>query len=310
MSIGKLNRVPLREVWRHEAFDFTRWLEENVDVLNEILDINLVSIEREKSAGDFNVDLVGEDEDGKTVVIENQLEVSDHDHLGKVLTYLATLDADVAVWIVARPRPEHIKTITWLNESTSTPFYFVQVEAVRIGESDPAPLLTKLAGPSEEARAAGNAKKELSERHRQRRRFWTLLLEHARTKTRLHANISPTPYNWLGTGTGIRGLAWNYSIRKNDSQVELYIDRGDKDENEQIFDQLAAHRDAVDEAFGAPLDWQLLEGRRGCRIRYRIARGGWQDEESWPDVAEGTVQAMIKLEAVLGLKVAELKLRV
>ena len=99
MSIGRITRVKLREVWKHEALDFTTWLEDNTDVLNEVLDFNLVSVEREKAAGDFSVDLVGEDEDGQTVIIENQLEKSDHDHLGKVLTYLAAMDARAAVWI-------------------------------------------------------------------------------------------------------------------------------------------------------------------------------------------------------------------
>ena len=99
MSIGKITRVALRDVWKHEAADFTTWLENNIDVLNDVLDFNLSSAEREQSAGAFRVDLVGEHEDGGTVVIENQLEKSDHDHLGKVLTYLAALDAKAAVEI-------------------------------------------------------------------------------------------------------------------------------------------------------------------------------------------------------------------
>ena len=85
MTIGALSRIPLREVWKHEAADFTTWLEQNVDILNEVLDITIVNAERERSAGAFRVDLVAEDEHGNTVVIENQLEKSDHDHLGKVI---------------------------------------------------------------------------------------------------------------------------------------------------------------------------------------------------------------------------------
>ncbi len=122
MNVGKLRRVPLREVWKNEATDFTTWLEDNPDVLNEVLDFNLSSLEREKAAGDFSVDLVGDDENGNTVIIENQLEASDHRHLGQVLTYLAALEAKAAVWIVSRPRQEHVKAVTWLNEATNTPF--------------------------------------------------------------------------------------------------------------------------------------------------------------------------------------------
>lgn len=103
-NIGRLQRVPLREVWRHEAYDFTQWLQENIDVLNVALDMNLINVEREQAAGSFSIDLVAEDESGGTVIIENQLEKSNHDHLGKVITYLTALSARVAVWIVSEPR--------------------------------------------------------------------------------------------------------------------------------------------------------------------------------------------------------------
>ena len=86
--IGSLRRVALREVWPHEALDFTPWLEENIDELNNVIDLSLSVVEREQSAGDFSVDLVAEDESGNPVIIENQLERSNHDHLGKLITYL------------------------------------------------------------------------------------------------------------------------------------------------------------------------------------------------------------------------------
>jgi len=307
LGIGKIRRVKLREVWRHEARDFTTWLEENTDVLNEVLDFNLVSAEREQPAGNFSVDLVGEDENGQTVIIENQLEKSDHDHLGKVLTYLAALDAKAAVWIVARPRPEHMKAITWLNEATSTPFYLVQVEAIRIGESPPAPLLTLIVGPSVEARAAGAAKKDLSERHLVRHRFWNLLLNAAKERTKLHARISPGTYNWLGAGSGVSGLAWNYAVRQHGTQVELYIDRGDTEENSDVFERLIKYKEAVEAEFGDGLEWQRLEGKRACRIRNQINVGGWRDEEKWPEVSDATIDAMIRLEQALRGPIKALK---
>jgi len=307
MTIGKLQRVPLREVWKHEAMDFTTWLEDNIDVLNEVLDFNISSAEREKSAGAFNVDLVGEDDNGNTVVIENQLERSDHDHLGKVITYLAALEAKAAVWLVAAPRQEHVRAITWLNEATSTPFYLIKVEAIKIGDSEPAPLFTVIVGPSAEARAAGEAKKELSERHLVRERFWTQLLDLAKEKSKLHAKISPTPYNWVGAGSGVRGLTWNYVIRQHETQVELYVDRGDQEENADIFEQLVAHKDDAEAVFGEPIEWQRLEGKRACRIRSRIEIGGWRDEDHWPQIIEVAVDAMIRLEKALGKRVKDLK---
>lgn len=299
MPIAKLTRLPLREVWKHEALDFSRWLEENIDVLAEVLDLNITVTERESAAGDFSVDLVAEDDEGHVVVIENQLTLSDHGHLGKLVTYAAALDARGAVWIVARPRPEHVQAVTWLNESMPTLFYLVQVEAVQIGDSAPAPLLTRIVGPSAEAVAVGDVKKDLSERHHLRKAFWAELLERARPRTRLHSAVSPSTSNWVAAGAGTSGLLWSYVILQHQGRVELYIDRGNEEQNLRIFDALAERRGDIERSFGEPLDWQRLEGRRGCRIAYHIAVGGWRDREQWPQVADAAIDAMIRLEAAL-----------
>ena len=222
--IGRIKRVGLREVWRHEALDFTTWLEENVDALADATGLQLSGVEREQSTGSFSIDLIAEDEDGQAVVIENQLEKSDHDHLGKLLTYLVGIQARKAIWIVADPRPEHTGVISWLNESSSADFYLLKLEAIRIGDSDPAPLLTQIVGPSEETREAGRTKKEWVERERLRYRFFEGLLEYAKSKTQLHVNISPTNHNWVGAGSGIAGVGFNYAVRQHDAYVELYID--------------------------------------------------------------------------------------
>lgn len=158
--IGSLQRVSLREVWAHEAQDFTPWLAENIDVLNSAIDLSLSIVEREKAAGDFSVDLVAEDELGNPVIIENQLERSNHDHLGKLITYLTQIGATAAIWIVADPRPEHVSAISWLNESSSAAFYLLKLEAVRIQESPPAPMLTLIVGSSEVSQEAGETKKK------------------------------------------------------------------------------------------------------------------------------------------------------
>jgi hypothetical protein len=252
--IGKIQRVPLREVWRHEALEFTRWLQDNIDVLNDVLDLPLSNAEREHSAGDFNVDLVAEDEAGNPVIIENQLEKSNHDHLGKLLTYLVAIGAKTAIWIVADPRPEHVNTITWLNESSAAAFYLLKIEGIKIGDSPPAPLLTLIVGPSEETREVGVTKKELAERYSIRERFWAQLLEKAKEKTKLHATISPGQYGWVGTGAGRRGLGFNYSVRQHEAKVELYIDRGKdaEQENKAIFDTLAKSKESIEAAFGGP----------------------------------------------------------
>ena len=298
--VERLKRVALREVWKHEAQDFTRWLEQNVDVLNEVLDISLSSAEREQAAGAFSVDILAEDEAGNPVVIENQLEASDHGHLGKLLTYMTALEARVAIWIVAEPRPEHVRAISWLNESSTADFHLVKVEAVSIAGSPPAPLLTLIVGPSEEG--GGTTKKEFSERYEIRRKFWTQLLERARERTALHASISPGHYSWVGTGAGKYGLSYNYVVRQHDGHVELYIDRGKdaEEENKSIFEALRRRRGQIEKAFGDELEWQRLDEKRACRIRKLLDTGGYRDaEESWPKAQDVMIETMVRFEAAL-----------
>jgi len=298
--VERLKRVPLREVWKHEALDFTRWLEQNIDVLNEVLDISLSSAEREQAAGAFSVDILAEDEAGIPVVIENQLESSDHSHLGKLITYLTALEARTAVWIVAEPRAEHVRAISWLNESSTADFYLVKVEAVSIAGSPPAPLLTLIVGPAEGE--GGTSKREFSERYEIRRRFWTQLLEKAKERTALHSGISAGHHGWIGTGAGRFGLAYNYVIRQHDAHVELYIDRGKgaEEENDKIYDSLGYSQKIIDQAVGEGLSWERLEGKRASRIAKRLDLGGYRDEEDkWPEIQDAMIDAMIRLEAAL-----------
>ncbi len=297
--IGRVKRVELREVWPHEARDFTTWLQENIDIVGEATGLRLGAAEREQSAGSFSVDLIAEDESGRAVVIENQLEKSDHDHLGKLLTYLVGIEARQAVWIAADPRPEHVGAIAWLNESSSADFYLVRLEAIRIGDSDPAPLLTLIVGPSEESREVGVVKKKMAERERLRYRFFEGLLERARSETPLHANISPGTAGWVGAGAGIAGLSFNYVVRQRDARVELYIDTPDGDENRRIFDELSRNREEIERCFGDPLEWDTKEVRRACRIQQTYDTGGWRDEDDWEAAHERLVEGMKKLESAL-----------
>lgn len=298
-SIGKLQRVHLREVWRHEAYDFTQWLQENIDILNESLDLDLVSAEREQAAGSFSIDIVAESSDGDTYVIENQLEKSNHDHLGKVITYLTSMKARGAIWIVSEPRQEHVNAMAWLNEASSADFYLVKVEAVRIGDSPAAPLLTLIVGPSAEAKEAGRAKQELAERYDIRKQWWTQLVKLPGAK--LHAHITPGQYAWIGTSSGVRGLNLNYSVTKNECGVELYIDRGKdcEEENEAIFDQLLQSEEQVQGALSFPMTWQRLDGRRACRLRIDLPGGYRSPESEWPEIQQRMTDAMTQLEAAL-----------
>jgi hypothetical protein len=297
-NIGRLQRVALRDVWKHEAYDFTQWLQENIDVLNIALDLNLVNVEREQAAGSFSVDLVAEDEGGGTVIIENQLEKSNHDHLGKVITYLTAFTARAAIWIVSEPRPEHVKAIAWLNESTGADFYLVKVEAVKIGDSPAAPLLTLIVGPSEDNTVRAE-REVIAERYHIRQHFWKQLV--ANPKAKLHSHITPGSYSWIGTSSGVRGLNLNYSVTQDQSTAELYIDRGrdSLEENKSIFDQLLATKDQINEAIGREVSWERLDGKRASRIRISIQGGYRSPETDWTTIQDNMADSMNALSQAL-----------
>ena len=149
-------------------------------------------------------------------------------------------------------------------------------------------------------RAKEQDQRAASGRQMERLDFWRQLLERARTKTDLHAQISPTAYSWISTGAGYTGLGWNYFVRKYDAQVELYIDTADPEQNAAIFRALHEQRSAIEADFMEELDWQALPGRRACRIRKVIPEGGFRSPpEEWTGIQDAMIDAMIRLENAL-----------
>lgn len=309
--IDKIQRVQLRDIWKHEAKDFTTWMQENPDVLKDIIGFELFNVEREQSTGNFNVDLLAEDSSGNTVIIENQLEKSDHDHLGKIITYLTAFEAKKAIWIVAEPRQEHINAISWLNESTNCEFYLIKIEGIKIGDSNPAPLLTLIIGPSDISKEVGEKKKEKSLRHQLRFKFWSQLLELSKPKHPLFGSISPTEYNWIGAGSGKRGIQYTYWVTKDSIRIEIYIDRGkdSEEENLQVFNYLKERKENIESVFEGPLDWLELEEYRACIIRKEYLIGGWRsDEDKWPEIQDIAINGMMKLEKATKKLINDIKL--
>jgi hypothetical protein len=298
-NIGKLEPVALRELWRHEERGFSAWLADNLDALSQAIDISLSDPQREFPAGNFQVDLVAEDANNDRVIVENQLEPTNHEHLGKLLTYLTNVDAKTAIWISSAPRPEHVRTIQWLNETTpdDIAFYLVRLAAYRIGDSEPAPLFTVIVGPSAESKSVGRQKKEFAERHVLRLKFWDQLLSLARQRGVLtHAQRTPTKDSWISAGAGVRsGVSFVYLIMTDRAAVELYLDTGDADENKAIFDALHGRKVEIEEAFGDSLSWQRLDDKRASRIRWVLIGGGLVDEVKWPAIQESMVNAMDRL---------------
>jgi hypothetical protein len=159
---------------------------------------------------------------------------------------------------------------------------------------------------AEEYQTQINLKKQKEREHRTERydirgRFWEGLLSYAKTKTTLHANRKAGMYGWIGGTTGRAGLYLNYVLREDEAQVELYIDygAGSDEKNERTFEELRKNQEAIDSAFGAPLEWQPLPDRRSCRIR-KVLSGGWRSPLSeWPEIQHAMVDAMIRLEKAL-----------
>jgi hypothetical protein len=298
-NIAKIEIVPIRQAFRHEAQNFSVWLEQNIAALSERIGLDLTVIEREKTVGSFNVDLFCEDKNGNTVIIENQLERSDHDHLGKLLTYMVNLEAKTAIWVATEARPEHQRVIDWLNESTPADmaFYFVKVEAIRIGDSPFAPLFTPLSQPDEQTREIGEQKKEFAERHLLRYEFWTQILQRSKGVTRLTENRSPTRDHWLSVSTGKSGINYNYLILKDGAAVDLYIDVGSQERNKAIFDALLEQREAIELEFGDELDWRRLDDKRSSRI-VKILRGfgSLHEPDKWDALQEKMIDNMIRLD--------------
>ena len=213
----------------HEAHNFTVWLENNIEALSDRLGFSLNVLEREKSVGSFNVDLFCEDIQGDYVIIENQLERTDHTHLGQLMTYLVNLDAKTAIWVATEIRSEHQRVIDWLNEMTSEDFSFfaVKVEAIRIGESPYAPLFTILAQPDEQTRLIGKAKKEQADSNSILIAFWTNLLTLSEGRYEVLSHLTPGHRYYLGMSIGKSGVTVSYNIMRDGYGMQIYIDTGD-----------------------------------------------------------------------------------
>jgi hypothetical protein len=169
-----------------------------------------------------------------------------------------------------------------------------------------------IVGPSEEAREVGQVKKEIAERYHERNRWWVSLIDRSIAVNKLHAHINPGSRGYISTSSGIRGLNLAYVVLENECAVELYIDRGkdSEDENLRLFDELHANRDAIEKAFGAPLSWERLDGKRTCRIKFASNAGGYRSpEEQWPTIQDTIIQAMDRLEKALRPYLKQLKVQ-
>ncbi|EJD0683326.1 hypothetical protein BBM62_01225 [Vibrio parahaemolyticus] len=245
-EIGKLIDVSPRDVWQHEAHDFTPWLSENLDQLGEAIGLQLESEGTEVSVGPFSADILARDILGRFVLIENQLAATDHSHLGQILTYLSGLNADIVIWIATDFREPHLSAINWLNEHTSEQFSFfaIRLRVVRISDSLPAPVFDVLARPNQwERNMQKNIRQKTGESSQfstERREFWQNYLRRYPQDENLGLQINSTSSNWLSTAKGIDLFI---SLYKSRNIVGVFL-RGPRGTTcEEIQSRLSPHVD-------------------------------------------------------------------
>lgn len=251
-ELGMLEEVALREAWDHEAHDFTPWLAEHLEMLSKEIGMPLEVEGREVAVNGFSVDILARNPtDGSRVVIENQLEETDHKHLGQLLTYLAGLNGQIVVWVAARFREEHLSAINWLNEHTTDPFAFfaVRVKAVRIGASPVAPVLEVVARPNWwDRHAQASAQQKLSERGQQRHNFWAHLIAR-HPEEAANGPPSAATSRWLPLESVDLVIA-RYISQK---YVGLFV-RGPRGaQPSEVFDQLAPYAELLGQRLGATI---------------------------------------------------------
>ena len=289
--LGRLERVDLRTIWTIEATEFTPWLAriENLKVLGETLGIDLELEAQEKAVGPFRADILCKDIGTDAwVLVENQLERTDHIHLGQLLTYAAGLQAVTIVWLAARFTDEHRATLDWLNKITDESFRFfgLEIELWRIGDSPAAPKFNVVSKPNDWSRSVAQAARaiddaELSETRIKQREYWTafhLVLDAVNGP--ISGNRKPQPQSWMAYGIGRSSFNLGAAMNrlKNHVRAELYI-AGD---NAKAFlGLLLQQREAIEQELDYPLEWEELPARRDCRISSYLNSVNPEDESDW-----------------------------
>lgn len=270
MKLGKLKEIDIRNVWAHEQYDFSAWLatEENIKELGDTLNLSLSDIETEKFVGSYRCDILCKDElTGKTVLIENQLEPTNHDHLGKIITYASGLDASVVVWIVSSAKEEHASAIEWLNKHTTSDvdFFLIEVHAYTIGDSVPAPMFKIIEQPNDFAKSVKALSKngELNDSQTNRLEFWTQFNEVLESKGKPFNKRKATTDHWysVAVGSSLCHVSIDLVNKEHFVRVGLWID-----DSKELFDKFLASKDEIEQEIGMDLDWDRLRTRGRFQI--------------------------------------------
>ncbi|MFO0662989.1 MAG: DUF4268 domain-containing protein [Polyangiaceae bacterium] len=309
-DLGKLERVDVRKVWTHEAHDFTPWLADHIDELGELLGFELEVVQREHAIGDFSLDILARDLGRDCLVaIENQLEATDHSHLGQLLTYAAGTEARTAVWVVPEFREEHRQALDWLNRGLegSVEFFGVVVELLKVDDSKPAINMRLVAAPNNWSKVKrSEVTGEVTSKMAAYQNFFQVLIDELRDKHKFTNAKAGQPQNWFNFASGTGGFTYGVSFT-NDGRVraEVFVDLKDREANVAALTRLRDLRADIEREIGEPLEWDSLEGRRGCRIAAH--RPGRIDDpaDQLEEYRRWAVDRLLNLKKVFGPRLRE-----
>ena len=260
-NFSELKRIPLREKWNHEASEFTPWLAEHIQELGDALGMDLEVMDTEASVGDFSLDIRARDlGSSRTVVIENQLTQTDHDHLGKLLTYAAGFDASIVIWISEEVRDEHRQAMEWLNQrtDTETQFFAVVLEVLQIDDSNPALDFKLVVSPNEWQKAQKQkTTTNLSPKREKYRNYFQILINELREKHKFTGARAAQPANWYTFASGIQGISYSAAFAKEE-KTRVYISIYQKlcENRIELFDAIENRKAEIESNFDRPLKWE------------------------------------------------------
>lgn len=304
-NLSKLVRVPLREAWKHEANDFTPWLAEtdNLNALADALGVSeLVLVATEHWVGDFKLDILCTDGD-EQVIIENQLEKTNHSHLGQLIAYAAGVGAKKVIWVAESFRPEHASALQFLNDNTTGDlnFFAVEVELWRIGDSPLAPKFEVVVKPNEwvkSGREQARAASVTTPIKQLQQKFWMALIDKLAASAPQIRPQKPRPQHWLNNSIGRSGFGLNITANTRDERlgVELWMP-GVK--AKQHFNNLLAQKQIIEQQLEFELDWQELPDAQACRIATWYPNASIEDESRWDEYLDWLTQRLVKMDKVL-----------
>ena len=300
-TLGTIKKInDLRSVWKHEAHDFSKWLakEENITLLSETIGIDIVLEELESAVGGFSVDLYATEEGtGRRIIIENQLEDTNHDHLGKIITYASGKGAEVIVWIVKRARDEHRQAVEWLNQHTDSNIgiFLLEIELWQINDSPLAPKFNVVERPNDWAKSV-KAVEGVSDTKKLQMEFWQAFADYAFEDAEFAQNFKKRkaqPQHWydLALGKSEYHLGLTVNTQKKCVGAEIYIS-----DSKEIFNSFKSYRDDIEKDFGTKLEW--IEANKACRILATTSGDIKKGAESWKPLFDWFKEAAVKMRNI------------